>query len=63
MEANHVHRGRLIDHVHLVVRDPDAGRRFYRAALDAFVRDPDGNNIEAVWHGPHRRSAPSVRLS
>ncbi len=26
----------------------------------AFVLDPDGNNIEAVFHGPSRRSAPSV---
>jgi len=138
MEANHVHRGRLIDHVQVVVRDIEASKRFYRAALGAlgvaigpegddwfsadelfvslppagfapgrthlafqaadeeavrrfhaaaiaaggrdhgapglrpqyhpgyygaFVLDPDGNNIEAVWHGPHRRSAPSVRLS
>jgi hypothetical protein len=28
------HRGRLIDHVHLVVRDLEASRRFYRAVLD-----------------------------
>jgi catechol 2,3-dioxygenase-like lactoylglutathione lyase family enzyme len=27
--------GRLIDHVHLVVRDLDASKRFYRAALGA----------------------------
>jgi catechol 2,3-dioxygenase-like lactoylglutathione lyase family enzyme len=26
----------------------------------AFALDPDGNNIEAVHHGPARRSAPSV---
>jgi catechol 2,3-dioxygenase-like lactoylglutathione lyase family enzyme len=26
----------------------------------AFVLDPDGNNIEAVHHGPARRSADSV---
>jgi hypothetical protein len=24
------------------------------------VLDPDGNNIEAVFHGPSQRSAPSV---
>lgn len=138
MEANQVYRGRLIDHVQLVVRDIAASKRFYRAALGAlgipigaegddwfsadelfvslppegvapgrthlafqadgeeavrrfhaaaiaaggrdhgapglrphyhagyyaaFVLDPDGNNVEAVWHGPHRRSAPSVLLS
>ena len=28
----------------------------------AFVLDPDGNNIEAVWHGPSRRSAESVEI-
>jgi catechol 2,3-dioxygenase-like lactoylglutathione lyase family enzyme len=31
----HDHLGRLIDHVHLVVRDIEASRRFYRAALGA----------------------------
>ncbi len=140
METQQLHRGRLIDHLQLVVRDLDAsqdfytavlavldipivgtsdnyfwadelvvssaespaalgaltGRHhlafqardratvdaFYRAALDhggrdngapgerayhpgyyaAFVLDPDGNNIEAVYHGEARRSAPSVTI-
>ena len=123
--------GRLIDHVHLRVRDLEASMRFYRAVLGvlglpyeegegwfqadepflsetsspterlhlafqapdrqavqrfhaaalgagsrdngapgerhyhagyygAFVLDPDGNNIEAVFHGPARRSAAAV---
>ena len=26
----------------------------------AFVLDPDGTNVEAVYHGPVRRSTPSV---
>jgi catechol 2,3-dioxygenase-like lactoylglutathione lyase family enzyme len=26
----------------------------------AFAFDPDGNNIEAVYHGPHKRSVESV---
>jgi catechol 2,3-dioxygenase-like lactoylglutathione lyase family enzyme len=126
-----LHRGRLIDHLHLRVADLDASRRFYAAALKplglelqggpdhffvdelwvdravdevsrvhlsfqaadeaqvrafhaaalaaggtdngapgprpyhpgsygAFVLDPDGNNIEATYHGPARRSAASV---
>ena len=137
MEANQLHRGRLIDHVQLVVRDLEAARDFYAAVLAvleipivgtehgffwadelvissadspaaqgvltgrhhlafqakdaatvdafyetalahggrdngppglrpyhpgyyaAFVLDPDGNNIEAVYHGEARRSAPS----
>ena len=125
------HRGRTIDHVHLRVRDLDASRRFYEAALAAlgrslnvgdeffwsdelfvsadgpptehlhlsfqadghetvarfhaaaiagggrdnggpgersyhpgyyaaYVLDPDGNNVEAVYHGPSRRTADSV---
>ena len=29
----------------------------------AFVVDPDGNNLEAVFHGPANRSAPSVRIT
>jgi catechol 2,3-dioxygenase-like lactoylglutathione lyase family enzyme len=141
METNELHRGRLIDHIQLVVRDLDASRRFYaavfdvlgvplagsgddyfwadelfistadsdaaqgeltgrhhfafqardramvdafhRAALDAggrdngqpgerdyhpgyygaFVLDPDGNNIEAVYHGEAKRSAGSVKVT
>lgn len=141
METSELHRGRLIDHVQLVVRDLAASRRFYdavfaaldiplggeaedyfwvdelfissadskaaqghltgrhhlafqakdRAAVDAFHKaglaagakdngapgirayhpgyyaafllDPDGNNIEAVYHGENRRSAPSVTIT
>lgn len=138
MEANQLHRGRLIDHIQLVVRDLKASQSFYEAVLAvleipivttdegyfwadelvvsaadspaalgvltgrhhlafqagdrmmvdafykaalanggrdngapgerayhlgyyaAFVLDPDGNNIEAVYHGEAKRSAPSV---
>jgi hypothetical protein len=28
----------------------------------AFLIDPDGNSIEAVFHGPHKRSSNSVEL-
>lgn len=140
MEAQQLHRGRLIDHVHLVVADVDASRLFYEAVLGAigiplggsaddyfwadelfvstpasaaaqgqltgrhhlafqaasrsvvetfhaaglaaggrdngapgerpyhpgyyaaFLLDPDGNNIEAVYHGEATRSAPSVTI-
>lgn len=133
-----LHRGRLIDHVHLVIKDFAASRAFYTAVLGAlgvpiggsgedyfwsdelfvstansraaagqltgrhhlafraqdramvdafhaaavaaggrdngapgerpyhpgyyaaFVLDPDGNNVEAVYHGAARRSAASV---
>lgn len=138
METQQLHRGRLIDHLQLVVRDLAASRRFYgavfetlgvpiggeadsyfwadelfvssasseaalgdltgrchlafqagdRAAVEAFHKaglaaggtdngapgerpyhpgyyaafllDPDGNNIEAVFHGAADRSADSV---
>ena len=141
MEAMELHRGRLIDHIQLVVADLAASRRFYqalfevleipiggsadthfwfdelfvstpdspealgeltgrhhlafqardRAAVDAFYEaglaaggrdngapgerpyhpgyyaafllDPDGNNIEAVFHGEAKRSAPSVKIA
>jgi catechol 2,3-dioxygenase-like lactoylglutathione lyase family enzyme len=126
------HVGRLIDHVHLVVHDLEASKRFYSAVLKAlgrsltaegigyfasdelfvsdgepttgrihlafqagdratvdrfhraglfgggrdngqpgerkyhpgyyaaFLLDPDGNNIEAVFHGAAKRSAESI---
>ncbi|MGX7873706.1 VOC family protein [Mesorhizobium sp. ORM6] len=141
MEIHELHRGRLIDHIQLVVRDLPASWRFYeavfhvldvpiggtgegyfwadelfvssadsRAALGkltgrhhlafqardhamvdafheaglaaggkdngapgerpyhpgyyaAFLLDPDGNNIEAVHHGPANRSAASVKIT
>jgi catechol 2,3-dioxygenase-like lactoylglutathione lyase family enzyme len=141
METQELHRGRLIDHIQLVVRDLSAARRFYTAIFEslnipigaiadkyfwadelfistrdstaaqgvltgrhhlafqaqsrgmvdafykaalanggkdngspgerpyhpgyyaAFVLDPDGNNIEAVYHGEAKRSAPSVRIT
>jgi len=140
MEAQQLHRGRLIDHIQLVVKDLAASRRFYESILEAlgipmggvaddyfwvdelfvstadsaaaqgsltgrhhlafqansramvaafheaglrhggrdngapgersyhpgyfaaFLLDPDGNNIEAVYHGEARRSADSVRI-
>jgi catechol 2,3-dioxygenase-like lactoylglutathione lyase family enzyme len=141
METQELHRGRLIDHIQLVVRDLAASQKFYsaifkslnipmggtgdgffwadelfistrdsdaaqgeltgrhhlafqatdRAAVDAFhktalanggkdngapgerpyhpgyyaafVLDPDGNNIEAVYHGEAKRSAGSVHIT
>jgi catechol 2,3-dioxygenase-like lactoylglutathione lyase family enzyme len=130
------HRGRLIDHVHLRVKDLEASERFYRAVFAAlgmpelvtrghgyfwadelfvdvadgpvsrihlafqahdretveafhhaalaaggrdngapgerpyhpgyyaaFALDPDGTNVEAVFHGPLERSAKSVILT
>lgn len=39
------------------------GRRVYHARYyGAFVLDPDGNNIEVVWHGPTRRTEESIAI-
>lgn len=35
-------------------------RHYHPGYYAAFLLDPDGNNIEAVWHGPATRSAESV---
>jgi hypothetical protein len=37
-------------------------RHYHPGYYGAFIFDPDGNNIEAVYHGPAERSAPSVVL-
>ena len=71
--------------IHLAFQAPDrdAVDRFYEAGLDAggtdngvpgeldyhpgyyaaYLLDPDGNNIEAVYHGPANRSADSVVIT
>jgi hypothetical protein len=38
-------------------------RPYHPGYYAAFVLDPDGNNIEAVYHGPARRSAASVEIT
>ena len=35
-------------------------RDYHPGYYAAFVLDPDGNNIEAVYHGPAARSAASI---
>ncbi|MNT86023.1 hypothetical protein D3C72_2262630 [compost metagenome] len=37
-------------------------RAYHPGYYAAFVLDPEGNNIEAVYHGEARRSAPSVKI-
>lgn len=38
-------------------------RDYHPGYYACFVLDPDGNNIEAVFHGPARRSAASVVIT
>jgi predicted lactoylglutathione lyase len=35
-------------------------RQYHPGYYSAFLLDPDGNNVEAVYHGPGQRSADSV---
>lgn len=42
---------------------PPGERHYHPGYYGAFVLDPDGNNIEAVFHGPNRRSAASVEIT
>jgi catechol 2,3-dioxygenase-like lactoylglutathione lyase family enzyme len=38
-------------------------RSYHPDYYAAFVLNPDGNNIEAVYHGKANRSAPSVHIT
>jgi catechol 2,3-dioxygenase-like lactoylglutathione lyase family enzyme len=38
-------------------------RKYHPGYYAAYVLDPDGNNIEAVFHGPVERSADAVILT
>ena len=49
METKQLHRGRLIDHVHLIARDLAASRRFYDAALGAIGRKVEGEGEGFFW--------------
>lgn len=48
-----MHRGRLIDHVHLRAKDLDATKRFYRAVLDVlgipFVESDRHFQADELW--------------
>jgi catechol 2,3-dioxygenase-like lactoylglutathione lyase family enzyme len=37
-------------------------RHYHPGYYGAYVADPDGNNVEAVFHGPNTRSAASVAI-
>ena len=49
METNELHRGRLIDHIQLVVRDLGASRRFYDAVLRALDIPLGGEAEKFFW--------------
>ncbi|QPC92061.1 VOC family protein [Mesorhizobium sp. INR15] len=49
MEIQELHRGRLIDHIQLVVRDLAASRRFYEAVLKALDVPIGGVGPDFFW--------------
>ena len=49
METQELHRGRLIDHIQLVVRDLSASRTFYAAILDVLGIPMGGSSEEYFW--------------
>lgn len=49
METNELHRGRLIDHIQLVVRDLAASRRFYQAVFDTIGIPIAGEGDDYLW--------------
>jgi len=50
------HVGRLVDHVHLRVRDLEASKRFYRAALEALA-------LGLTWEGEDAFAADELYVS
>jgi catechol 2,3-dioxygenase-like lactoylglutathione lyase family enzyme len=42
---------------------PPGDRPYHPGYHAAFLLDPDGNNVEAVFHGVAARSAPSVKIT
>ena len=49
MEAQELHRGRLIDHIQLVVRDLVASRRFYEAVFGVLKVPIGGSAEDHFW--------------
>lgn len=49
MEIQELHRGRLIDHIQLVVRDLNASRRFYEAVLLSLEIPVSGSGDGFFW--------------
>jgi catechol 2,3-dioxygenase-like lactoylglutathione lyase family enzyme len=42
---------------------PPGVRNYHPGYYAAFLLDPDGNNIEVVFHGPAQRSSDSVKIT
>lgn len=62
METNELHRGRLIDHIQLVVSDLARTRRFYSAVFEALKVPIGGEGPGFFWAAVHQKfvSEPQV---
>jgi catechol 2,3-dioxygenase-like lactoylglutathione lyase family enzyme len=49
VETQELHRGRLIDHIQLVVRDLAASRRFYEAVFEVLEIPLGGSSDQHFW--------------
>ena len=49
METQRLHRGRLIDHIQLVVRDIEASRKFYSALFEVLELPISGEGDDFFW--------------
>jgi catechol 2,3-dioxygenase-like lactoylglutathione lyase family enzyme len=49
MQNHELHRGRLVDHIGLVVKDLAASKRFYTAAFDALGIPLGGETPDDFW--------------
>ncbi len=49
MEAQQIHRGRLVDHIHLVVNDLERSKKFYTAVLAAIGVPLGGEGPGFFW--------------
>ncbi|MGP1615185.1 MAG: VOC family protein, partial [Pollutimonas bauzanensis] len=49
METQEIHRGRLIDHLQLIVRDLAASEAFYKAVFDALKIPMGGTGDGYFW--------------
>lgn len=58
-----LHRGRLIDHVHLVVEDFAAAAQFYTAVLAALGIPVGGQGDDYIWYDELFISSPTSRAA
>ena len=57
-----LHRGRLIDHIQLVVRDLEASRRFYAAVFEVLQVPMSGEGEDHFWADELFVSTPGTFL-